>query len=338
MIITFGELMLRLSPNGNDRFIQADSFRIIPGGGEANVAISLANYGDEVSFVTKLPKHEIGQIALNAMRRYGVQTDYIVRGGDRIGLYYAETGASMRPSKVIYDRAHSAIAEADINDFDWDAIMANAQWFHWSGITPAISDKAAELTLRACQAAKRHGVTVSVDLNFRKKLWTSEKAISVMRPLMQYVDVCIGNEEDAELCLGFKPQANVEAGETNAEGYKSIFKQMAEQFGFKYVVSTLRESFSATCNGWKAMIYDGKEFYESRRYEINPIIDRVGGGDSFSAGLIHGLLTKANQAEALEFAVAASALKHTINGDFNLVSIDEVESLMKGNSNGRVQR
>lgn len=338
MIITFGELMLRLSPNGNDRFIQADSFRIIPGGGEANVAISLANYGDEVSFVTKLPKHEIGQIALNAMRRYGVQTDYIVRGGDRIGLYYAETGASMRPSKVIYDRAHSAIAEADNTDFDWDAIMANAQWFHWSGITPAISDKAAELTLQACQAAKRHGVTVSVDLNFRKKLWTSEKAISVMRPLMQYVDVCIGNEEDAELCLGFKPQANVEAGETNAEGYKLIFKQMAEQFGFKYVVSTLRESFSATCNGWKAMIYDGKEFYESRRYEINPIIDRVGGGDSFSAGLIHGLLTKANQAEALEFAVAASALKHTINGDFNLVSVEEVESLMKGNSNGRVQR
>lgn len=338
MIVTFGELMLRLSPNGNDRFIQTNAFRIIPGGGEANVAISLANYGDEVRFVTKLPKHEIGQMALNAMRRYGVQTDYIVRGGDRIGLYYAETGAGMRPSKVIYDRAHSAIAEADVNDFDWDAIMANAQWFHWSGITPAISDKAAELTLLACQAAKRHGVTVSVDLNFRKKLWTSEKAISVMRPLMQYVDVCIGNEEDAELCLGYSPQANVEAGETHAEGYKSIFKQMAEQFGFKYVVATLRESFSATCNGWKAMIYNGNEFYESRRYELNPIIDRVGGGDSFAAGLIHGLLNKPDQAQALEFAVAASALKHTINGDFNLVSVEEVESLMKGNSNGRVQR
>ncbi len=338
MIITFGELMLRLSPNGNDRFIQADSFRIIPGGGEANVAISLANYGDEVCFVTKLPQHEIGQIALNAMRRYGVQTDFIVRGGDRIGLYYAETGASMRPSKVIYDRAHSAIAEADINDFDWDVIMANARWFHWSGITPAISDKAAELTLLACQAAKRHGVTVSVDLNFRKKLWTSEKAISVMRPLMQYVDVCIGNEEDAKLCLGYSPQANVEAGETNAEGYKEIFRQMAEQFGFKYIASTLRESYSATCNGWKAMIYDGQTFYESRRYEINPIIDRVGGGDSFSAGLIHGLLNKSDMTEALEFAVAASALKHTVNGDFNLVSVEEVESLMKGNSNGRVQR
>lgn len=190
----------------------------------------------------------------------------------------------------------------------------------------------------ACEAAKRHGVTVSVDLNFRKKLWTSEKAISIMRPLMQYVDVCIGNEEDAELCLGFKPDADVEGGETNAEGYKGIFEQMMKEFGFKYVVSTLRESFSATFNGWKAMIYDGKEFYQSKRYEINPIIDRVGGGDSFSGGLIHGLLTKPTQGEALEFAVAASALKHTINGDFNLVSVDEVEALAKGNANGRVQR
>ena len=272
------------------------------------------------------------------MRRYGVNTEFIARGGDRVGLYYAETGASMRPSKVIYDRAHSAIAEADPKDFDFDKIMEGAAWFHWSGITPAISDKAAELTKLACEAAKRHGVTVSVDLNFRKKLWTSEKAISIMRPLMQYVDVCIGNEEDAELCLGFKPDADVEGGQTDAAGYEGIFKQMREQFGFKYVVSTLRESFSATFNGWKALIYDGKEFYQSKRYEINPIIDRVGGGDSFSGGLIHGLLTKPTQGEALEFAVAASALKHTINGDFNLVSVDEVESLAGGNANGRVQR
>ena len=211
-------------------------------------------------------------------------------------------------------------------------------WFHWSGITPAISDKAAELTKLACEAAKRHGVTVSVDLNFRKKLWTKEKAQSIMKPLMQYVDVCIGNEEDAELCLGFKPEANVEAGETNAEGYKGIFKAMAKEFGFKYVVSTLRESFSATHNGWKAMIYNGEEFYESKRYDINPIIDRVGGGDSFSGGIIHGLLTKPNQGAALEFAVAASALKHTINGDFNLVSVDEVEALAGGDASGRVQR
>ncbi len=337
-IVTLGEIMLRLSPQGNDRFIQSESFRIIPGGGEANVAISVANYGHEAYFVSKLPKHEIGQIAVNAMRRYGVNTEFIARGGDRVGLYYSETGASMRPSKVIYDRAHSAIAEADPSDFDFDKIMEGAAWFHWSGITPAISDKAAELTKLACEAAKRHGVTVSVDLNFRKKLWTSEKAISIMRPLMQYVDVCIGNEEDAELCLGFKPDADVEGGKTDASGYEGIFKQMKAEFGFKYVVSTLRESYSATFNGWKALIYDGKEFYQSKRYEINPIIDRVGGGDSFSGGLIHGLLTKPTQGEALEFAVAASALKHTINGDFNLVSVDEVESLAGGNASGRVQR
>ena len=337
-IVTLGEIMLRLSPESNDRFIQTDHFRIIPGGGEANVAVSLANYGHEAYFVSKLPKHEIGQISVNALRRYGVHTEFIARGGERVGLYYAETGASMRPSKVIYDRAHSSIAEATAADFDFDQIMEGARWFHWSGITPAISDQAAELTRLACEAAKRHGVTVSVDLNFRKKLWTSEKAISVMRPLMKYVDVCIGNEEDAQLCLGFKPDADVEGGKTDAEGYYGIFRGMMEEFGFKYVVSTLRESFSATHNGWKALIYDGKEFYQSKHYDIDPIIDRVGGGDSFSGGLIHGLLTKDNQADALEFAVAASALKHTIPGDFNLVSEDEVNSLAGGNANGRVQR
>ena len=337
-VVTMGEIMLRLSTPNNEKFIQADEFDINYGGGEANVAVSLANYGHDAYFVSKLPKHEIGQIAVNGLRRYGVNTEFIARGGDRVGLYYAETGASMRPSKVIYDRAHSAIAEADPSDFDFDKIMEGAQWFHWSGITPAISDKAAELTKLACEAAKRHGVTVSVDLNFRKKLWTSEKAISVMRPLMKYVDVCIGNEEDAQLCLGFKPDADVEGGKTDAEGYYGIFKGMMKEFGFKYVVSTLRESLSATHNGWKALIYDGKEFYQSKHYDINPIIDRVGGGDSFSGGLIHGLLTKETQGEALEFAVAASALKHTIPGDFNLVSADEVESLAGGNANGRVQR
>lgn len=337
-IVTLGEIMLRLSPAGNYRFVQSESFQIFPGGGEANVAVSLANYGHTACFVSKLPSHEIGQIAVNALRRYGVKTEYISRGGDRVGLYYAETGASMRPSKVIYDRAHSAIAEADISDFDFDKIMEDADWFHWSGITPAISDKAAEIVRVACEAAKRHGVTVSVDLNFRKKLWTSEKAISVMRPLMQYVDVCIGNEEDANMCLGYKPDADVEGGKTDAEGYYEIFKGMMKEFGFKYVVSTLRESYSASHNGWKALIYDGKIFYESKHYDINPIIDRVGGGDSFSAGLIHGLLSYKDQAKALEFAVAASALKHTIPGDFNLVSTSEVESLAKGNANGRVQR
>ena len=301
-IVTLGEIMLRLSTPGNTRFVQSDSFDVVYGGGEANVAVSCANYGHEAYFVTKLPKHEIGQSAVNALRKYGVKTDYIARGGDRVGIYYLETGASMRPSKVIYD------------------------------------DKAAELTKLACEAAKRHGVTVSVDLNFRKKLWTKEKAQSIMRPLMQYVDVCIGNEEDAELCLGFKPDADVEGGKTDAEGYKGIFTAMAKEFGFKYVISTLRESFSATHNGWKAMIYNGEEFYTSKRYDIDPIIDRVGGGDSFSGGIIHGLLTKATQGEALEFAVAASALKHTINGDFNLVSVEEVEALAGGDASGRVQR
>lgn len=337
-IVTMGEIMLRLSPAGNSRFVQADNFLIIPGGGEANVAVSCANFGHESYFVSKLPAHEIGQIAVNALRRYGVDTRFIARGGDRVGLYYAETGASMRPSKVIYDRAHSAIAEAKPSDFDFDSIFEGADWFHWSGITPAISDAAAECLRQACIAAKRHGVTVSCDLNFRKKLWTSEKAISIMRPLMQYVDVCIGNEEDAELCLGFKPEADVEGGKTDAAGYEGIFRAMQKEFGFKYVVSTLRESYSATYNGWKALIYDGKEFYQSKHYDINPIIDRVGGGDSFSGGLIHGLLTKSTQDEALEFAVAASALKHTILGDFSHVSAAEVEALAGGNASGRVQR
>lgn len=337
-IITLGEIMLRLSPAGSARFVQVDNFDVIWGGGEANVSVSCAAYGHHACFVTKLPTHEIGQAAVNALRRYGVDTCHIARGGSRVGIYYCETGASMRPSKVIYDRAGSAIAEAEASDFDFDAIMEGADWFHWSGITPAISDRAAELTRLACEAAKRHGVTVSVDLNFRKKLWTSEKAQSIMRPLMKYVDVCIGNEEDAELCLGFKPDADVESGDTGAEGYKGIFRAMAAEFGFRYVASTLRESFSATHNGWKAMIYDGKDFYESKRYDINPIIDRVGGGDAFSGGLIHGLLTKPSQGEALEFAVAASALKQTIPGDFNLVTAAEVEALAAGSANGRVQR
>ena len=337
-IVTLGEIMLRLSTPGHSRFVQTDSFDVVYGGGEANVAVSCANYGHEAYFVTKLPAHEIGQSAVNSLRRFGVRTDFIARGGSRVGIYFLESGAAMRPSKVIYERAGSAIAEALPEDFDFDAVMEGADWFHWSGITPAISDRAAELTRLACEAAKRHGVTVSVDLNFRKKLWTKEKAQSVMRPLMQYVDVCIGNEEDAELCLGFKPDADVEGGRTDAEGYKGIFKAMADEFGFKYVVSTLRESFSASHNGWKAMIYDGKEFYESRRYDILPIVDRVGGGDSFSGGLIHGLLTKPSQGEALEFAVAASALKHTIDGDFNMVSAAEVEALAGGDASGRVQR
>lgn len=337
-IITLGEIMLRLSPAGQTRFVQAEAFGAVYGGGEANVAVSCANYGHDAYFVSRVPEHEVGQAAVNTLRRFGVNTDYVSRGGDRLGIYFLETGASMRPSKVIYDRANSAIAEATSADFDFDAIMKGADWFHWSGITPALSAPSAEITKLACEAAKRHGVTVSVDLNFRKKLWTSAQAQAVMRPLMHYVDVCIGNEEDAALCLGFVPDANVEAGETNAEGYKEIFQQMRDEFGFTHVVSTLRESFSASHNGWKAMIYDGAEFYLSKRYDIAPIIDRVGGGDSFAGGLIHGLLVKATQGEALEFAVAASALKHTIAGDMNMVSVEEVEALAGGDASGRVQR
>lgn len=337
-IITLGEIMLRLSPEGFSRFVQAEQFDAVYGGGEANVAVSLANYGHEVYFVTKLPENDIAQSAINSLRRFGVHTDYVVRGGDRIGIYFMERGSAMRPSKVIYDRAHSAIAEASVDDFDFDTIFQGARWFHFTGITPAISDRAAAITLEACKAAKRAGVTVSCDLNFRKKLWTPEKARSVMRPLMEYVDVCIGNEEDADRCLGFKPDADVTAGRTEAAGYKQIFREMALQFGFRYVASTLRESYSASHNGWKAMIYDGNEFYESRHYDISPIVDRVGGGDSFAGGLIHGLLTMKTQGEALEFAVAASALKHTINGDVNMVSAAEVEALAKGDASGRVQR
>lgn len=337
-IVTMGEIMLRLSTPGNLRFVQSTHFDAVYGGGEANVAVSLSHFGHHACFVTKLPEHEIGQSAVNALRSAGVDTQYIVRGGDRIGIYFLETGASMRPSKVIYDRAYSSIADAKVSDFDLDEIMRGADWFHWTGITPAISDQAAELVRAACMSAKRHGVKVSCDLNFRKKLWSSPKAQSVMKPLMQYVDVCIGNEEDAQLCLGLVPEADILSGKTFAEGYKGIFRVMMNEYPFQYVASTLRESYSATHNGWKALIYDRNEFYESKFYDINPIIDRVGGGDSFAAGLIHGLLTYDNQAQALEFAVAASALKHTVPGDCNQVSINEVEALMQGDAAGRVQR
>ncbi|MDF2698629.1 MAG: putative 2-dehydro-3-deoxygluconokinase [Haloplasmataceae bacterium] len=337
-VVTMGEIMLRLSTPGNNRFVQSDSFDVVYGGGEANVAVSLANYGHDTYFVTKLPKHEIGQSAVNNLRKFGVNTDFIARGGERIGIYYLESGASMRASKVIYDRANSAIAEAELKDFDFDAIFEGATWFHWTGITPALGQKTRIILEEALIAAKRHHVTVSVDLNYRKKLWTPKEAQETMTYLMQYVDVCIGNEEDAETCLGFKPgKSDVTKGELELDGYKSIFKQMQEKFGFKYVCTTLRESHSASDNGWSALIYDGKEFYHSKKYEIR-IVDRVGGGDSFAAGLVHGLLTKGNMNNALEFAVAASALKHTIPGDFNLVSESEVNTLAGGDASGRVQR
>ena len=340
-VVTLGEIMLRLSTPGNTRFVQSDSFDVVYGGGEANVAVSCANYGHDAYFVTKLPKHEIGQSAVNVLRKYGVKTDFIARGGDRVGIYYLETGASMRPSKVIYDRAHSAIAEADAADFDFDAIMEGADWFHWTGITPALGGELPEICLDACKAAKARGLTISCDLNFRKKLWSSEKAQKVMTNLMKYVDVCIGNEEDAELVLGFKPgDTDVTSGELELAGYKSIFEQMVDKFNFEYCVSSLRVSHSASDNGWSACIYsrDTKEFYHSKEYSIHPIVDRVGGGDSFAGGVICGMLDGKNFKDALEYGVAASALKHTIPGDFNLVSRKEVETLAGGDASGRVQR
>ncbi|GHV01459.1 2-dehydro-3-deoxygluconokinase [Clostridia bacterium] len=337
-IVALGEIMLRLSAPGFKRFVQSDSFDAVYGGGEANVCVSLANYGHDAYFVTKLPGHAIGQTAVNSLRGLGVRTEYIARGGDRVGIYFLENGASMRSSNVIYDRAHSAIAEAKPADFDFDQIFEGADWFHFTGITPALGKSARAVLAAALAAAKARKVKVSVDLNYRKKLWTQEEARACMRPLMRYVDVCIGNEEDADNCLGFKPgKTDVTRGELEIEGYKKIFREMREEFGFQYIASSLRVSHSASDNGWSAVIGDGKEFYQTKKYEIR-IVDRVGAGDSFAAGLIHGLLTKPDFKRAAEFATAASALKHTIAGDFNLVSEKEVETLLSSDGSGRVQR
>lgn len=340
-IVTMGEIMLRLSTPNNEKFIQADEFDINYGGGEANVAVSLANYGHDAEFVSALPKNPIGDAAIATLRKYNVGTKHISRSGERVGIYFLETGSAMRASNVVYDRANSSISTAKADEFDFDAIFKDADWFHFTGITPAVSDSAANLTEVALKAAKKAGVTVSVDLNFRKKLWSSEKAKRIMTNLMQYVDVCIGNEEDAEKVLGFKPgNTDVTAGELELNGYVDIFNQMCDQFKFKYVISSLRESFSASNNDWSACIMDGatREFYHSKKYHITPIVDRVGGGDSFAAGLICGLCDKKDFKSALEFAVAASALKHTIPGDFNLVTREDVEGLAGGDGSGRVQR
>src|SRR5699024_34569 len=316
-VVTLGEIMLRLSTPGHQRFVQSDEFDVNYGGGEANVAVALCNYGLKGTFVSKVPENAIGQSAVNQLRQFGVDTQYLSRGGKRLGIYFLESGASMRASQVIYDRADSAIAEADIEDFDFDAIFEGAEWFHTTGITPALSDKAAKLTEIALKKAQEKGITTSIDLNYRKKLWSKEKARKVMSHLCQYVDVCIGNEEDAETTLGFKSEAtDVTKGKLNLAGYKDVFKQMKAEFGFNYIASTLRESYSASDNGWSALVYDGNEFYHSKKYDIR-IVDRVGGGDSFASGLIYALVTGMQTEDATEFAVAASALKHTFPGDFN---------------------
>jgi 2-dehydro-3-deoxygluconokinase len=337
-VVTLGEIMMRLSTPDFKRFVQADSFDVTYGGGEANVAAAICNYGLNGTFVTKVPDNALGQAAINHLRRYGVDTQYIARGGKRLGIYFLETGASMRASQVIYDRADAAIAEADISDFDFDKILDGADWFHTTGITPALSDKSAALTEAALKAAKAKGVTTSIDLNYRKKLWSKEKAREVMTRLCQYVDVCIGNEEDAETTLGFKSHGtDITKGELNLEGYKDVFKQMKEKFGFKYIASTLRESHSASDNGWSALVYDGNEFYHTRQYNVR-IVDRVGSGDSFASGFIFGLVSGMPMKEAAEFGVGASAMKHTIPGDLNHVTKKEVLDLVQGDASGRVQR
>ncbi len=337
-VITFGELMLRLAPLGYYRFVQADTLGATFGGGEANVAVSLANYGMDAAFVTKLPKHEIGQAAVNSLRKYGVDTSLITRGGDRVGIYYLEKGASQRASKCIYDRAHSAIAEATSADFDWDKIFEGADWFHFTGITPALGANVAELCKEACKAAKAHGVKVSCDLNYRGKLWTRAQARETMTELCKYVDVCIGNEEDAKDVFGIEAEnTDIHGGKLNYDGYKSVAKQLKDTFGFEKVAITLRTSITANDNDWAAMLYDGNDYYFSKKYNIH-IVDRVGGGDSFGAGLIYGLLSGKDCQAALEFAVAASCLKHSIEGDYNMVSVDEVEKLAGGDGSGRVQR
>ncbi|WP_420601886.1 PfkB family carbohydrate kinase [Flagellimonas sp.] len=343
-VVTFGEIMLRLSPPGFLRFSQANSFDVVYGGGESNVAVSLANYAIPVDFVTRLPKNDLGECAKMEMRKRGVGTDNIIYGGDRLGIYFLETGAVSRGSKVVYDRAHSAMAEIKPGMVNWEKAFNGAQWFHWTGITPAISQGAADACLEAVRTAKKMGITVSTDLNYRKKLWKyGGDREKIMTELTSYCDIILGNEEDAEMHFGIKPKGldiTTQGHEVKAEAFLSVCKQMMEKFpNAKKVITTLRGSISASHNTWAGVLYDGRKMYDTRQYQITHIVDRVGGGDSFMGGLIYGLLTHPNDDQrALDFAVAASCLKHTIKGDANLVTVEEVEKLMGGDASGRVSR
>ena len=336
--VTFGELMLRLAPNGYYRFFQSDQMQATFGGGEANVAVSLANYGIDSLYVTKLPEHAIGQAAVNSLRYFGVDTSKIVRGGERVGIYYLEKGASQRGSVCIYDRKYSSIQQAAVDDFDWDDIFDGADWFHFTGITPALGENLVKICKRACIKAKEKGVKISCDLNYRGKLWTREQARAAMTELCRYVDVCISNEEDAKDVFGIEAEnTDVYGGKLNYDGYKSVAKQLAEKFRFEKVAITLRSSVSASDNDWAAMLYDGEDYCFSKSYHLH-IVDRVGGGDSFGGGLIYALLSGKSSKDAVEFAAAASALKHSIEGDYNRISVSEVEKLAGGDGSGRVQR
>lgn len=337
-VITFGEIMMRLNPEGYRRFVQCDSFEASYAGGEANVAVSLAAYGLDSAYVTKVPAHEIGQCAVNELRRYGVDTSLIVRGGERLGIYFVEKGASQRASKVIYDRANSAIALAKPEDFNWNEIFSGADWFHFTGITPALGGDMPRVCLEACQTAKAMGIKISCDLNYRKKLWTREQANECMSKLMPYVDVCIANEEDAKDVFGIEAaDTDIDSGKLSRDGYISVAHQLTEKFGFDKVAITLRSSISASDNDWSGMLYGDGQAYFSPTYHVH-IVDRVGGGDSFGGGLIYSLINGYDGQKAIDFAVAASCLKHSIEHDFNLVSVAEVENLAAGNASGRVQR
>ena len=337
-IITFGEIMLRLNPEGYRRFVQADCFEASYAGGEANVAVSLANYGMDAAYVTKVPAHEIGQSAVNALRQYGVDTSLILRGGDRLGVYFVEKGASQRASKVIYDRANSAVALSKKEEYDWDKIFDGADWFHWTGITPALGGELPEICLEACKAAKARGITISCDLNYRKKLWTTEQAGKVMEKLLPYVDVCIANEEDAKDVFGIEAEhTDISAGKLDHNGYISVARQLSERFGCKAVAITLRSSISASDNDWAGMLFTNGEAFFSPTYHVH-IVDRVGGGDSFGGGLIYAMLAGKAPQDVINFAVAASCLKHAVEFDFNMMNVQEVEALAAGNASGRVQR
>jgi 2-dehydro-3-deoxygluconokinase len=339
-VVTFGEIMLRLSPPGYERFLQSPALVATFGGGEANVAVSLALFGLDSYYVTRLPKHDIGEAAVRALRAEGVKTDYILRGGDRVGVYFVEAGASQRASNVIYDRARSAISELEPGTVDWDKIFQGADWFHVTGITPALGDKAAACTRESIEAAKQAGAKISVDLNFRKKLWTEAQAQTVMRPLMSYVDLVIANEEDMQSVLGLEvPDTDVTSGHLNLKGYRRVAERLTKELGPPLVAITLRESVSASDNGWSAVLWDSKAtaFIQSQRYDVR-VVDRIGGGDSFAAGMIYGLMTGRSPEASLRFAVAASALKQTIPGDFNRLSVAEVDRLVQGDASGRVQR
>ncbi|MFZ3129532.1 MAG: sugar kinase [Desulfosporosinus sp.] len=339
-VVTFGELLLRLASPGYQRLFQSNIFETSFCGAEANVAVSLALFGLKSKYVTKLPHSDVGQAAVNSLRYFGVDISSIVRGGERLGLYYLEKGASQRSSKVLYDRAYSAIAMADKQDFDWDAIFEDAGWFHFTGINPALSQNVADMCVEACIKAKEKGINISCDLNYRNNLWSSEQAEKVMSRLMPYVDVCIANEEDAEKVFSIRAEnTDVSTGKLNHEGYREVAKKLYDRFGCKYVAITLRTSISANDNKWAGMLYsavDG-EYYFSKEYAVH-IVDRVGCGDSFGAGLIYGLIQETTLQECLEFAVAASCLKHSIEGDFNRISVAEVRNLMSGDGNGRVYR